>query len=69
MRQVRGKHLTAAPHLEPDGDRARSVADFVFFRASDLALFSAGVYRDELVRVDGCWKLARREIEIQHRRT
>ncbi len=62
---VRGKHITALPHLEFDAERARSIADFVFFRASDLKLYSAGVYRDDLVRTAEGWKLARREIEIQ----
>ena len=62
---VRGKHLTALPHLEFDGDHARSVADYVFFRSPDRVLYSAGVYRDDLVRTGEGWKLARREIEIQ----
>jgi 3-phenylpropionate/cinnamic acid dioxygenase small subunit len=62
---VRGKHFTAGPHLEFDGDRARSTSDFVFFRSSDLRLYSAGVYRDDLVRTSQGWKLARREIDIQ----
>jgi len=64
---IRGKHVTAAPHLEFDGDRARSIADFVFYRSSDRKLHSAGVYRDDLVRTGAGWKLARREIEIQLR--
>ena len=64
---VRGKHITAVPNLEFDGDRARSIADFVFYRASDLKLYSAGVYRDDLVRTSEGWKLARREIQIQLR--
>ena len=65
---VRGKHLTAAPHLEFDGDRARSVSDYVFFRSSDLELYTAGIYRDDLVRTDERWKIARREVEIQLRK-
>ena len=64
---VRGKHVTAAPHLEANADGARSIADFIFFRSSDLKLYSAGVYRDDLVRRGGEWKLARREIVIQLR--
>ncbi len=66
-RAVKGKHVTATPHLEFSGDRARSVADFVFFRSSDLKLYSAGVYRDQLEKQAGAWKLARREIDIQLR--
>ena len=66
MRQAkRGKHITAVPHIEFDGERARSAADYVFFAKPDLAPFSAGVYRDEWLRRDGRWWLARREIEIQ----
>ena len=64
---VLGKHLTGVPRIEIDGDRARSSADFIFFRAPDLAPFTAGVYRDEWVRRDGRWRLARRAIEIQLR--
>lgn len=64
---VRGKHITAVPHLEFDGDSARSVADYVFYRASDRKMYSAGVYRDDLSRTGEGWKLARREIEIQLR--
>jgi 3-phenylpropionate/cinnamic acid dioxygenase small subunit len=66
-RSIPGKHVTAAPHLEFDGDRARSTADFVFYRASDLQLYGAGVYRDDLVRSSGIWKIARREIDMQLR--
>ncbi len=70
-RTVRGKHVTALPHLEfesgGDADRARSIADFVFFRSSDRVLYSAGVYRDDLIRVGAGWRLERREIDIQLR--
>jgi len=65
---VAGKHVTALPRLELEGDRAHSVADFVFYRSSDLALYTAGAYRDDLVRTDEGWKLARREADIQLRR-
>jgi SnoaL-like domain len=64
-RAVLGKHITAVPRVEIEGDHARSAADFVFYRAPDLAPFSAGVYHDEWERSDGRWRLARREIEIQ----
>jgi len=68
-RAKRGKHITAVPRIEFDGDRARSAADYVFFQRPDLAPFTAGVYRDEWLRRDGRWWLARREIEIQLRPT
>ena len=64
---TRGKHLTGVPRIELDGDRARTAADFVFFRATDLAASAAGMYRDEWVRRDGRWWLAKREIEVQMR--
>ena len=63
----RGKHLTGVPRVELAGERARSTADFVFFRSPDLATNTAGVYRDQWLRRDGRWRLARREIEIQLR--
>ena len=63
----RGKHITAVPRIEFEGDRARSVADFVFFAAPDLTPFAAGAYRDEWRRRDGRWRLARREIDVQLR--
>ena len=66
-RAKRGKHITAVPRIELDGDRARSAADYIFFATPDLAPFSAGIYRDEWLRRDGRWWLARREIEIQLR--
>ena len=64
---IRGKHITAVPRVELDGQRARSIADYIFFRRTDLAPFTAGVYRDEWLRRDGRWWLARREIEVQMR--
>jgi 3-phenylpropionate/cinnamic acid dioxygenase small subunit len=65
---VRGKHVTAVPRLDFEGDRAHGSTDYVFYRASDLALFTSGVYRDLLVRTNGGWRLARRQVEIQLRR-
>lgn len=62
---VRGKHFTSVPNLEFEADRAHSVADYVFYLTSDLGLYTAGVYRDDLVRTDAGWKLKRREVEIQ----
>jgi 3-phenylpropionate/cinnamic acid dioxygenase small subunit len=59
----RGKHLTGVPRIECDGDRARSLSDFVFFR-EDLRLYSAGSYVDELVRTAAGWRFASRKIEI-----
>ena len=38
--------------------------DHAFYRYPDLVLFGVGVYKDDLVKLDGEWKFARREIEI-----
>ncbi|ABW12147.1 conserved hypothetical protein [Parafrankia sp. EAN1pec] len=59
----RGKHLTVNTVVRPDGDVARSVSDFVFLRAGAEGLVPAivGRYHDELVRLDGEWRIARRE--------
>jgi hypothetical protein len=43
-------------------------SDFAFWRGTDLALFSAGHYRDEMVRTLDGWRIASREIVIEHRR-
>ena len=63
-----GKHITGVPTIEIEGSRATALSDFVFFRDTDLALFTAGVYADELVRQGGRWLLVRRKIEIQFRK-
>ncbi len=69
MRTARdGKHLTLPPALSFEGDRAGAVADFIFYDAPDLSVYSTGIYRDELVRSGGRWRFARREIELQIQR-
>ena len=65
-RAVRGKHISAVPKIDLDGDEATVRSDYVFFRGSDSALFSAGFYLDELVRTaEAGWRFVRREIVIE----
>jgi hypothetical protein len=59
-----GKHLLSTPIIEIDGDTAKVTIDHAFYRYPDLVLFGVGVYKDDLVKLDGEWKFARREIEI-----
>ncbi|EFC86366.1 nuclear transport factor 2 family protein [Parafrankia sp. EUN1f] len=60
----RGKHLTFNLDVRPDGDTARSVSDYVFLRtgADGPVLRLAGRYHDELRRLDGQWRIARRDV-------
>ncbi|MCK9897789.1 nuclear transport factor 2 family protein [Frankia sp. AgB32] len=65
--EQRGMHLMVNTVLEPAGaDRVRSTADFVFLRYTDdrLAPAMAGRYLDDLVQVDGAWRIARREARL-----
>jgi hypothetical protein len=59
-----GKHMLSTPAIEIDGETARVVVDHAFFRYPDLALFGVGVYKDELVKIDGTWKFVRREVTV-----
>lgn len=63
-----GKHIAGVPSVEIDGSRATAASDFVFFRDTDLALFTAGVYTDEFLEQGSQWRFARRKIEIQFRK-
>ncbi|MDT3443200.1 MULTISPECIES: nuclear transport factor 2 family protein [unclassified Pseudofrankia] len=61
----RGKHVTVNAVLEHGGrGLVRVVADFVFLRFAGDRLVPAitGRYHDEIVRVDGAWRFARREV-------
>jgi 3-phenylpropionate/cinnamic acid dioxygenase small subunit len=63
--ELRGKHLTTNVIVDVDGDEAVAVSDFVFFafRERRLVPMVAGRYRDELTRVDGGWRIRRRDSE------
>jgi hypothetical protein len=62
--EQRGKHITANFVIDLDGDGATARSDFVFYRFVDGVFTPAigGRYHDELVRDDGQWRFARREI-------
>ena len=63
-RRLLGKHMLSIPSIEIDGERAKVTVDHAFYRYPDLALFGVGVYEDDLVKLDGEWRLARREIVV-----
>ena len=64
----RGHHLTGVPALRIEDGRAHARSAYTFFDES-TALFNAGTYVDEFVRVDGHWRFARREIRVRMRAT
>lgn len=63
--EQRGRHMTLNTVVDLDGDTARARSDFVFLKLVDgkptPAL--AGRYHDDLARIDGDWRLARRRVE------
>jgi hypothetical protein len=63
-RRHMGKHMLSTPLIEIDGDTAKVSVDHAFYRYPDLALFGVGVYKDDLLKVDGQWKFARREVIV-----
>ena len=63
----RGRHLAINVDLEVDGDRATGRCDFLFFVRSSEGkpkLLFLGRYDDAMVRADGSWRFARREISF-----
>lgn len=63
------RHVVSTPVIDVDGDQARAqcylTANSVS-KASGLASWTAGAYRDELVRRDGSWLFKRREIHVHY---
>lgn len=63
----RGRHLALNVELDIDGDTADGLCDFVFFvRSSEgrpKPLF-LGRYVDAMVRTEGTWRFARRQISF-----
>jgi uncharacterized protein (TIGR02246 family) len=55
----RGLHLTGVSRIDVHGDTATARSQVLFVRAGDLVLRPA-LYDDDLVRVDGRWRFARR---------
>ena len=62
----RGKHLSANPIVDVEGDRADVSSDFAFVRFIRGALTTevVGRYVDRCVRVDGTWLIATRVCEV-----
>jgi len=61
----RGRHLAVNVEVDVDGDEASAVVDFMFWardREGKAKLMFLGRYDDRLVRTDGGWRFARREI-------
>lgn len=56
---ARGLHLTGVSRIAVDGERATARSQVLFVRAGDLQLRPA-LYDDELTRVAGRWRFARR---------
>jgi len=64
--EQRGKHVCVNPLIDIDGTRAKVVSDFVFLRFIDGTLTTkfVGRYVDAFVRVDGHWRIERRDIAV-----
>lgn len=56
---ARGLHLTGSARIAVDGQRATARSQVLFVRAGDLQLRTA-LYDDELTRIGGQWRFARR---------
>ncbi|MBT2187373.1 nuclear transport factor 2 family protein [Sphingobium nicotianae] len=64
-KRVNYYHANTNWRIELDGDRASAVSRYLFVLRRDDRPTSAlaGQYTDEYVRIDGAWKIARREAE------
>jgi ketosteroid isomerase-like protein len=64
-----GKHLCVNSVIDVDGDRAFVSSDFAKLDpargGAGFIIGTAGRYVDQLVRVDGSWYIARRDVIIQ----
>lgn len=58
-----GIHLNTSLQIELDGGQAKVLSNFAFYNL-DMELGSMGIYDDDLVRTEGGWRFARREIQI-----
>lgn len=59
-------HIVTNPRVDVDGDRATAVSRYLFvMRGPDGSPLPslAGIYRDDLVRHDGKWRISRRVAE------
>jgi 3-phenylpropionate/cinnamic acid dioxygenase small subunit len=66
-----GKHLCLNSVIDVDGNRASVSSDFAKLDpaagGAGFVIGTAGRYVDELVRIDGSWRIARRDVIIQGR--
>ena len=63
-----GMHISANPVVEVDGDVARATSYVMTVGgADDPRIRLAGRYDDELRKVDGTWRIARRRIDAPFR--
>lgn len=60
----RGKHVAVNPLIEADGDTARAWTDYIWVGPGEgqFPVTSAGRYHDRLVRRNGAWLFAERQI-------
>ena len=63
------RHVVSNPAIQVDGDRATAqcyLTSNSVSKASGMGNWVAGVYRDKLVRRNGRWQFAEREIHVQY---
>lgn len=61
-------HLVSHPVIDPRGDEAKSICLFTVFlsRPEKVYTLMIGNYRDELVKTDGRWRIARRQVYVEN---
>ena len=67
-RVLRGRHMTLNHLYDVDGDRATGCATTVvsIATASGYKIMGQGAYHDDLVKVDGEWKIRHRRVVNDH---
>ena len=67
-RVLRGRHMTLNHLYDVDGERATGCATTVvsIATASGYKIMGQGAYHDDLVKVDGEWKIRHRRVVIDH---
>lgn len=62
---VHARHITTDFEIRVDGDRARQTCYLLFLdRADGFKVAMFGTYHDDLVRIEGEWRFARRYLEV-----